>query len=149
MKKLVGVIQWIHIHVIKVQVGVSTGVSNPVPFGWVYETPATIGLVSECVMGCFDADTVPNQCKYTVTSANETLVLLSLARETNPVAVSYIAMSPHNEKSFHDELLNNDQESVTTNILTNITMLLCFWNGGGHCDVTSQCPILRQTNVQN
>ena len=42
-------------------------------------------------------------------------------------------------KLFHDELLNNAPKTITTNIITNIPMLLCFLNGGGHCDVMSPC----------
>ena len=51
--------------------------------------------------------------------------------------------SPHNDKSFHDELLNNEQKNMTTNIITNITMLLCSQNGGGHCDhdVVMSCDV--------
>ena len=45
----------------------------------------------------------------------------------------------HNDKSFHYELLNNDQKNMTTNTITNITMLPSFQNGGGHSEVTLPC----------
>ena len=41
----------------------------------------------------------------------------------NAVEVSNTTMSPH----------------MTTNTITNITILLCFQNGGGHCNVTLPC----------
>ena len=37
------------------------------------------------------------------------------------------AMSPHDDKSFHNELPNNDQGTMTTNIITNIPMVPKWW----------------------
>ena len=55
------------------------------------------------------------------------------------LAVSNTFLFPHNVKSFQDESLNIDHRSIIAWIITNIPMILCFQNGGGHRDVAPRC----------
>ena len=55
------------------------------------------------------------------------------------LAVSNTFPFPHNVKSFQDESLNIDHRSIIVWIITNIPIILCFQNGGGHGDVTPRC----------
>ena len=71
------------------------------------------------------------------------------ASHENAVAVSNMTMNHHNDKSFHDSFLDNDQKTISANIRTNIRMLLCSQNDSGHFNVTFQCksPVVDDRNI--